>query len=30
MKSFIIGKNDAEQRLDKFITKVAPLLPKSL
>ncbi len=30
MKSFTIGKNDAGLRLDKFITKVAPLLPKAL
>ncbi len=30
MKSFVITKNDAGKRLDKFITKVAPLLPSSL
>ncbi len=30
MKSFTITKNDAEQRLDKFITKVCPTLPKAL
>ena len=30
MKSFIINENDANQRLDKFITKTAPLLPKNL
>ena len=30
MKSFTIEKNDANQRLDKFITKVCPTLPKSL
>ncbi len=30
MKSFIINSNDANQRLDKFITKSAPLLPKNL
>ncbi len=30
MKSFVIGKNDADQRLDKFITKNCPSLPKSL
>lgn len=30
MKSFIIGKNDANQRLDKFITKTVPTLPKTL
>ena len=30
MKSFIINKNDAGQRLDKFITKAAPMLPKNL
>lgn len=30
MKSFIIKKNDAEQRLDKYLTKSFPNLPKSL
>ena len=30
MKSFIINKNDANQRLDKFIQKSVPLLPKTL
>lgn len=30
MKSFLISKNDAEQRLDKFILKKFPKLPKSL
>lgn len=30
MKNFIIGKNDAGQRLDKFVTKTLPSLPKSL
>ena len=30
MKSFTIGKNDAGQRLDKFITKSVPSLPQSL
>lgn len=30
MKEFIIAKNDADQRFDKFITKTVPLLPKSL
>ncbi|MBQ2676171.1 MAG: RluA family pseudouridine synthase [Clostridia bacterium] len=30
MKSFTINKNDSGQRLDKFITKAAPLLPQSL
>lgn len=30
MKSFVINKNDAGQRLDKFITKAAPMLPKTL
>ncbi len=30
MKSYIINENDANQRLDKFITKAAPLLPKNL
>ena len=30
MKTFVIGKNDAGQRFDKFITKTLPSLPKSL
>ena len=30
MKEFVIKKNDADQRLDKYITKAFPLLPKSL
>ncbi len=30
MKEFIINKNDANQRLDKFISKAVPLLPQSL
>ena len=30
MKSFTIGKNDANQRFDKFITKAVPSLPQSL
>ncbi len=30
MKSFTINKNDADQRLDKFINKSVPLLPKAL
>ncbi len=30
MKSFTIEKNDAGQRLDKFIVKAVPLLPQSL
>ena len=30
MKSFIVGKNDAGQRLDKYIAKTLPALPKSL
>lgn len=30
MKSFIIGKNDSGQRLDKFISKSVPALPTSL
>ena len=30
MKEFIIGKNDAGQRLDRFASKAAPLLPESL
>ena len=29
MKTFIINKNDADQRLDKFLTKACPSLPKS-
>lgn len=30
MKSFIIKKNDAGQRVDKFITKACPLLPQTM
>ena len=30
MKEFIISKNDANQRLDKFISKAIPSLPKTL
>ncbi len=30
MKIFTVGQNDAGQRLDKFISKSVPLLPKSL
>ena len=30
MKSFKIIKNDADQRLDKFVTKTVPNLPKAL
>lgn len=30
MKSFTIAKNDSGQRLDKFITKACPKLPKTL
>ena len=30
MRSFSIGKNDADKRLDKFIQKAAPMLPKTL
>ena len=30
MKSFTIGKNDAGQRLDKFVLKAAPMLPGAL
>lgn len=30
MKEFIINKNDSGQRLDKFLSKAIPLLPKSL
>ena len=30
MKEFIISGNDAGQRLDKFISKAMPLLPKAL
>ncbi|MBE6771783.1 MAG: RluA family pseudouridine synthase [Ruminococcaceae bacterium] len=30
MKTIIISKNDSDQRLDKFISKAVPALPKSL
>ena len=30
MRAFTIGKNDAGQRLDRFLAKAAPLLPASL
>ena len=30
MKEFIINQNDAGQRMDKFLTKSVPLLPKNL
>lgn len=30
MKSFVIQKNDSNQRLDKFLTKTCPKLPKAL
>lgn len=30
MRTFTIGKNDATKRLDKFIQKAAPMLPKNL
>ena len=30
MKAFVIGPNDAGQRLDRFVKKAAPLLPASL
>jgi len=30
LKSFVIGKNDSGQRLDKFISKAVPALPQSL
>ena len=30
MKEFTIGKNDAGQRLERFVSKTAPLLPASL
>lgn len=30
MKTFTIAKNDADKRLDKFIQKAAPMLPKNL
>ena len=30
MKEFTIGRNDAGQRLDRFVSKAAPLIPESL
>lgn len=30
MREFVIGKNDAGQRLDRFLSKAVPLLPSSL
>ena len=30
MKEFIIGRNDAGQRLDRFVCQAAPLIPESL
>ena len=30
MKELTIGKNDAGQRLDRFLAKAVPLLPASL
>ena len=30
MKEFTIGKNDAGQRLDRYLAKAVPLLPASL
>ncbi|MBR6408077.1 MAG: RluA family pseudouridine synthase [Clostridia bacterium] len=30
MKSFVVNKNDSGQRMDKFVLKTVPLLPKSL
>ena len=30
MKEFVINKNDAGQRMDKFLTKAVPALPKNL
>ena len=30
MKEITIGKNDAGQRLDRFVGKAVPLLPESL
>lgn len=30
MKEFIINRNDSGQRMDKFLTKAVPLLPKNL
>ena len=30
MREFVIGKNDAGQRLDRFVAKNLPLLPPAL
>ena len=30
MREFTVGKNDAGQRLDRFVSKAVPLLPESL
>lgn len=30
MKEFTVGRNDAGQRLDRFVSKAAPLIPESL
>ena len=30
MREFFVGKNDANQRLDKFLTKLMPKLPKNM
>ena len=30
MQKFIIGENDANQRLDKYLTKMFPSLPQSM
>lgn len=30
MREFVIGKNDAEQRLDKFLTKLCPSMPQTM
>ena len=30
MREIVIGKNDCDQRVDKFLSKALPTLPKSL
>ena len=30
MREFIVGKNDKNQRLDKFLTKLCPLMPEAM
>lgn len=30
MREFVIGKNDAEQRLDKFLSKLCPSMPQTM